>query len=195
MAVPALGTGMVNLAESADVLAITTDGSSFPPVGIDGGLNGTGTSYSANLLAGQQTWNGANFYFGPADIPDAVSGKTVSLPSGQYSTIRLLATAVNGSQASQTFTVTYTDGTTSSFVQSLSDWFSPRSFAGESKVLSTAYRNTSNGVKDSRMFWLYGYSFNLNPGKRVSAITMPKNRNVVVLAVTLAGSAASNTYR
>ena len=37
--------------------------------------------------------------------------------------MNLLATAVNGNQANQTFIVTYTDGTTSSFTQSVSDWF------------------------------------------------------------------------
>jgi hypothetical protein len=32
---------------------------------------------------------------------------------------------------------------------------------------------------------LYGYSFSLNAGKKVSSITLPNNRNVVVLAMSL----------
>src|SRR5205085_349466 len=42
---------------------------------------------------------------------------------------------------------------------------------------------------DPRPLALYGYSFNLPGGKTVSAITLPKNRNVVVLAVSLSSSA------
>jgi hypothetical protein len=167
------------------VTAIVTDGTSFAPVGLDDGLNGTGTAYSASLLGGQQTLGGTTLYFGSADVPDAVTGKTVPLPAGQFSTIKLLGTAVNGSQTSQTFVVKYTDGTTSSFTQSLSDWFTPQSFPGETKVLSMPYRDTSGGVKDNRTFLLYGYSFSLNQARKVSSITLPNNRNVVVLAISL----------
>jgi hypothetical protein len=152
---------------------------------LDGGLNGQVTAYSANLLKAQQTIGGTTFYFGPANAPDAVSGKTVPLPAGQYSTLKMLATAVNGNQASQSFIVTYTDGTTASFKQSLSDWFTPQSYAGESKAMSMAYRDTSTGLRDNRTFLLYGYSLTLNASKKVSSITLPNNRNVVVVAMTL----------
>jgi hypothetical protein len=182
---PAAGTTLVNLASVSNVTGIVTDGTTFAPVGLDGGLNGVGTAYSASLLGADQTLNGTTLYFGAANMPDAVSGKTVPLPPGQFSTIKLLATAVNGNQTSQSFTVTYTDGTTSSFVQSLSDWFTPQGFAGESKVLTMPYRDTSSGVKDNRTFLLYGYSFNLNAAKKVSSITLPNNRDVVILAISL----------
>jgi len=182
---PSAGTTPVNLASVFNVTGIAIDGTTFPPVGLDSGLNGTGTDYSASLLGTQQTLGGTTLYFGTPGVPDAVTGGTVSLPAGQFSTIKVLATAVNGSQPSQRFVVTYTDGTTSSFVQSLSDWFTPQNYAGESKVLTMPYRDTSNGVKDNRTFLLYGYSFSLNPAKRVSSITLPNNRNVVVLAISL----------
>jgi hypothetical protein len=83
--------------------------------------------------------------------------------------LKLLATGVNGSQASQSFIVTYTDGTTSLFTQSLSDWFTPRSYTGESKPVTMPYRDTSTGLRDNRTFLLYGYSFSLNSSKRVSS--------------------------
>jgi len=85
---------------------MVNDGSTFAPIGLDGGLNGVGTAYSAKLLGAQQIISGTTFNFGPANAPDAVSGKTVPLPAGQYSTLKLLATGVNGSQASQSFIVT-----------------------------------------------------------------------------------------
>jgi hypothetical protein len=164
---------------------MVTDASKFTGSGLDGGLNGQVTAYSANLLGAQQTVGGTTFSFGPANVANAVSGKTVPVPAGQYSTLKMLAMAVNGNQASQNFIVTYTDGTSSLFQQSLSDWFTPQSYAGESKALTMAYRDTSMGLRDNRTFLLYGYSLPLNASKKLSSITLPNNRNVVVLAMTL----------
>jgi hypothetical protein len=42
----------------------------------------------------------------------------------------MLAAAVNDNHASQTFTVTYADGTTTVVSQSLSDWLTPQNYAG-----------------------------------------------------------------
>jgi hypothetical protein len=190
---PSAGATLVNLASAFNVSGIVTDGTAFVTGGLDGGLNGVATAYSANLLGAQKTISGTTFYFGPANAPDAVSSQTILLPPGQFATLQLLATAINGSQQSQTFTVTYADGTTSSFVQSLSDWFTPQSYAGESKAVSMAYRDTGSGAKDNRTFLLYGYSFALSAGKQVSSITLPNNRNVVVLAISLTGSGTSST--
>jgi hypothetical protein len=74
----------------------------------------------------------------------------------------MLATGVNGVQAAQSFIVSYTDGTTSTFKQTLSDWFAPQSYSGESKAMTMAYCDTSGGLRDNRTFLLYGYSFTLN---------------------------------
>ena len=97
--------------------------------------------------------------------------------------MNLLATAVNGNQPNQTFVVTYTDGTTSSFTQSLSDWFTPQNYAGESKALTMPYRLLAIRSADNRTFYLYGYSFAINSAKTVKSISLPNNHNVVVLAV------------
>jgi hypothetical protein len=50
------------------------------------------------------------------------------------------------------------------------------------------YRDNSTGTTDGEVFHLYGYSFALNSAKTVRSITLPQNRNAVVLAITLAGS-------
>ncbi len=160
---------------------IATDGKSFST----GGLDGNGFAYSGKLLGATQTINGAKFNLGPASALDVVNSKTIVLPAGQFSSLKMLAAGVNGNQASQVFVVTYTDGTTSTFSQSLSDWFRPQNFPGESKAVTMAYRDTSKGKKDNRTFLLYGYSLGLNNSKTVSSITLPGNRNVVVLAITL----------
>jgi hypothetical protein len=173
----------VNLSAEFDVYGIYKDGSTYTT----GGLDGQGYSYSANLLTQSRVLNGMLFEFGPANEPDAVgcSGQTISLPQGKFSGLTLLGTGVEGNQASQTFTVTYTDGTTSQFVQSFSDWFTPEKYPGELEAVAMAYRNFDNGTKDQRTFNLYAHQFVLNSAKTVQSITLPSNPDVLVLAATL----------
>ena len=189
--VPSSGTSLVNLAPAYNINAMVLDGLPFAGGGLDGGLNGSSTAYSANLIGVQQTIGGALFYFGPANAPDAVSAKTVSLAPGKFSSISLVATGVNGSQVAQLFKVTYTDGTSSIFNQNLSDWFTPQAYSGETKAMTTLYRDNGQGQRDNRTFYLYEYKFVLNATKTVATITLPNNRNVVVLAATLSSPPTS----
>jgi hypothetical protein len=183
-AVGTTGTGTrVDLSSEFNLNGIYTDGTVYST----GGLDGTGYSYSSNLLKTSRVFNGTLLDLGPANQLDAVgsSGQVVSLAQGKFSSLRLLATAVEGNQKSQTFTVTYTDGTTSKFTQSLSDWFTPQKYTGESEGVAMAYRNFDNGTKDNRTFNLYAYRFALNNTKTVQSITLPNNPHVAVLAATL----------
>lgn len=159
-------------------------------------LDGVGFVYSANLLQSGLDLNGTQFTFGPANQPDAVSGnKTIPLPAGSFTTLQMLATGVQGNQASKTIMVTYTDNTTQQFVQSFSDWCSALngggcsstgSNPGESIAVAMPYRDSAGGP-DNRVFYLYGYSFNLNANKTVQSVTLPNDPDVIVLAMTLAG--------
>jgi hypothetical protein len=97
----------------------------------------------------------------------------------------MLATGVDGNQPNQTFIVTYTDGTTTTLTQSLSDWFTPQNYTGESKAATEAYRLTSSGASDNRTFYLYGYTLAINSSKTVQSLALPNNSHVVVLALTL----------
>jgi hypothetical protein len=81
--------------------------------------------------------------------------------------------------------VTYTDGTTTSFTQSLSDWHTPQNFSGESVAYAMDYRITHTGNIEPGAIYVYGYTFALDATKKVSRLTLPKNSNVVVLAVDL----------
>lgn len=171
----------VNLSASATRWGMVTDGTKFTT----GGLDTYGFAYSATLLTSSQTWNNATFAFGAPNTPNAVTNTTVALPNAPFSSIGLLATGINGGQTSKVFTVKYTDGTSATFTQSLSDWGSPANYTGETKVVSMAYRDTSNGTKGNSNFYLYGYSFALDKTKTVSSITLPNTTNVLVLAITL----------
>ena len=174
----------VNLASADNLDGIAITGTPIPGSGLDGG----GHAYAAALLGTSLTWAGSTFTFGGADTVDAVSSTSIALPAGSYTTLKLLATGVNGNQPNQTFVVTYSDGSTSTFTQSLSDWFTPQNYAGETRVLPMAYRITASGAKGNGPFYLYGYSFTLNSAKTVKSLTLPNNHNVVVLAVDLTPS-------
>ena len=174
----------VNLASSFNHVGIVTDGSTFSSTG---GLDRYGSALSGNLLGTSQTWLGSTFAIGPANVKDVVvaNGQTITLPAGQDVTLDLLATGVNQNQPNQTFTVTYTDGTKATFVQSISDWNTPQGYLRESQAIKMAYRDKSNGTKDTRIYYVYGYMLPLDSSKTVSSITLPKNVNVNMLAADL----------
>jgi len=186
---PTAATAVVDLSPSYNVSGSAVDNLPFTSGGLDAG----GRSYSGVLLGASQTVAGTLFSMGPMGLPDAVSGQTVTLPAGQFTSLKVLATGLNGNQLSQKFTVTYTDGTTAAFTQSMSDWFTPQNYSAESQAVTMNYRDNSTGTTDGEIFHLYGYSFTLTSAKTVRSITLPQNRNVVVFAVTLAGSATAAT--
>jgi hypothetical protein len=177
-----------------NVHGIYTDGSTFSKTG---GLDGDGNAYSSTVLGTSVTWNGTTFTFGTANSLDAWANTTIALPAGQFSTLTILAAAVNvtSTGTSQTLTVNYSDGTHTTFTQNFSDWFNPLGFGGESIAESTAYRNVYNGTKDTNgPFDIYGYSFAINPNKTVSTLTLPATRNVVVLAAALSTNCGGADY-
>jgi hypothetical protein len=182
-------TTTVSLGSAANIYGIFNNGSS--PT--NGGLDTSGYAYSANLLGASLTFHGIPYSFGTPGSANAASSTTIALPAGSYSALNFLGTAIYGNQTSQTFTVTYTDGTTSTFTQSMSDWGAPQNYTGETVASAMAYRLTPSGAQSTGQTWnLYAYSFALNSTKTVKSFTLPNVRNVTVVAVTLSGS-ASNT--
>ena len=178
------GTGTtVDLSSQYNLNGIYTDGTTYTT----GGLDGVGYSYSANLLGSSRVFNKVLFTLGPANDLDAVGceTQTITLPAGQFSSLMLLASGVEGNQASQTITVNYTDGSSSQISQSFSDWFTPQKYANELEGVAMAYRNFDDGTKDKRTFNLYAYRLLLNKAKTVQSISLPNNPHVVILAATL----------
>jgi hypothetical protein len=174
---------IVNLSSAANVNAHYSDGTTFPATG---GLDGVGSAYSSTLLGTSLTWSSTTFNFVAANALNGVRNKTITLPAGTFGSLLMLGTAVNGDQLSQTVKVNYSDGTSSTFTQTFSNWLNAsQAVAGQSIAKQMAYRNKSTGVKDNRVFNLYGYSFALTSGKTVSSLVLPANNNVAVLAVTL----------
>jgi hypothetical protein len=170
----------VNFASVYNREGIVTDGSTF-----SGGTDGDGNAYSTNLLGPSLNFQGNAYTFGAANINDVVSaaGQTIALPLGNDILLSFLAVGVNGNQTNQTFTVTYTDGSTQQFTQSFSDWEVFQNFVGQSVASSMLYTDISNGGALYRTHFVYGYSFNLNPAKQAASITLPNDSNLILLAM------------
>jgi ligand-binding sensor domain-containing protein/signal transduction histidine kinase len=165
-----------------NLIAFSEDG---VPFSSSASVDPQGHLYSANQLGSSVDWDDSTFKLGPIGGPNAVSGAPFSLPAGRYSTLKLLATGVNGKQESNVFAVNYTDGTASNYTQSLSDWKTPQYYEGESIAVTMPYRNVSDGTRQNHDYHLYGYSFVLNSNKTISSFSPPSDGNVVILAVAL----------
>ena len=181
----------VNLIKSYNAEGIYTDGTTFPA---DGGADGGGAAYSANLLhlsprSGETILVGpSQFYLAPANSRNVLygTGEPIALPAGEYTYLKLLGTAVQGDQTDQPVTITYTDGSTQTYKQSFSDWSSLSRYNNESLAIQTAYRDYNDGSQDQQAFNVYLYTLPLETSKTVKSLTLPNNRYVLVLAATLA---------
>jgi hypothetical protein len=172
----------VNLSSAYNVTGIYKDGAKFAP---EASLDGSGFALSEQAIRSEPVGDDVVFKLGPAGAPDVVTGKTVALPAGKFASLKLLAAGVNGNQEMQTFAINYADGTSSSFTQSLSDWSASGGLRGESVALRTPYRLSGDGSTDANPFIASAYSFTLESTKEVRSISLPSNRNVLVLAMTL----------
>jgi Putative phage tail protein len=185
---PVASTTPVDLSAAYNLIGIYSDGTTFSG---SAGLDGAGRALSSNLLGKIITFDGTPYKIAAANANNVVkcSGQTITLPAGKYQGIWMLITAVgpvNG-QLAQTFTVHFSDATTQTITQSVSQWIVPQGFPGEFPAFNgLAYRNTSAGTKDqSAPSYVYNFSANLTPGKTVSSITLPNNANLMVVAMSL----------
>lgn len=182
----------VDLSAYFSRLGLVNDGITF-----SGGLDGHGYAYSADLLGGGITAGGYTFNLGPANAPSAVSaqGQTIPLPAAPVSTAAFLGTGVNGNQLDQTFIVTYTDGSSDTFTQSLSDWGRPQNYAGETIAAAMSYRDKSDGTMNVHPYNLYLYSFAVDSTKTVASITLPADGNVEILALDVSAAPSAGAAR
>ena len=180
------GWTSVNLTSVANVDPYAASGA--PPA--SGGLDGAGNAFRTDLVGTSLTYNGATFTLCGANTACGVaSGVAIPLPAGKYSTVNFLATSEwygpAGYQGA-VFTVTYTDGTTTTYTQNISDMQSPQSYSGETTVSQTHYRVQGDGSNAYSAGWyIYGYTFALNSSKTVSSFTVPGTRDVQVLGLSL----------
>jgi len=154
----------------------------------NGGFDGEGSTYPASQIGAEVTVKNVRFIIGAAGGNNAVAcrGRDISLPEGNHHSIWLLASAIEGSHKDQEVVISYGDGTTTKFKQNFSDWYVPEGFPGEFRAIRSAYRNTADGSRDDRAFYVYGYGFKLDPSKSVISITLPSDEQIRVLAISMA---------
>ena len=80
--------------------------------------------------------------------------------------------------------MTYTDGTTATITQSISDWYTPQGYAGDRRPCHRLSRHVG---RDGQVgpFNIYEYTLPLDPTKAVSSVTLPEDGNVEVLAIDM----------
>jgi len=165
---------------------ITTDGT---PV-IGGGFDTVGYTYSWQALgSGAGVSNGkATFTFGLPNQPQTIvaAGQEIAVTQGAFGSINLAgAAAYYGAQPNVAFKLDYTDGSTETWTQSISDWAQQRQYAGETTLVTSQYRNQGDGTRDSRPVYLYSYSRAIPQGKTLKSITLPTNQNVRILDIKM----------
>ncbi|NBP79811.1 hypothetical protein EBU58_03665, partial [bacterium] len=188
----------------------------------DGASLGLQASSNSDFDFMQITWGGATFDLGPAPNHRSksnnrngnnnfvqASGQTIDLPIGGFSTLLMIGSAasqvepnpvVNPGQAlwNQVLTLKFTDGSTTTWTQTFTDWANGDTFnnnsppsgahlaaTNEALVATTTLVNLlgNNQSKDNR--FVYGYSFDIPAGKTLESITLPNNRNVGILGMAL----------
>jgi hypothetical protein len=186
------GTTSVNLAPYYNVSGIYDPGTTYTT----GGFDNDGYSYSSKTLSGSVVFNGLTFNLGPVNAKDAVygTGTAIPLPAGKFSSLYMLGAMVNNIPPAETFTVTYTDGTTTTLNQNMSDWFNAAGWPGESVINCSEKRNYQDGTQQSDSVCVYGYVITLDPTRIVQSVTIPNNRNIVMLAMDLQTPPVPGTF-
>ena len=171
-----------NLAAAFDDVGITDDGNANP-ANLNGGIDGDGSSYSAQALAAAGVvagkpfaTNGFSFNWPAPGTPDNVSanGQTILLGGGG-SRLGLLATAsyVAPGTFDGTVTVTYTDGSTASLPLAVPEWQRGYS-APATEVITMPYHNYAPVGRVDASTHVFLVSAALDPAKSVASMTLPQ---------------------
>jgi glycosyl hydrolase family 92 len=158
-----------------------------------GGFDDGGWAYSQNALSAagvnggiQVTADGLSYTWPTAAAGHAdnleVAGQTIPQPPGTSGAwLGLLGAATNaptdGSGIPGTVTVDYTDGTTAKATVAFSDWTlnggSAKPVAGDTAAVTTAYRNTASGGRDTVKAYVFSVKVPIDPSKTVASVTLP----------------------
>ncbi|MDH7603233.1 MAG: hypothetical protein QHI38_13930, partial [Armatimonadota bacterium] len=110
------------------------------------------------------------------------SGQKLNVEEGSYVAIHLLGAAV-GSEASGALVLNYVDGSTSVNIR-MSEWTEGPKL-GEAIGCAVRHLHSPNGDERGKKGYLYHYSIPVDPKRRLVGLTLPNNRNMRVIAITL----------
>lgn len=167
---------------------ITNDGYSFTD---SISYDGKGSTYSADAIDSSDIsqWEGPVFNI----QGDGVNGLNFTWANGQSikidgegsNMLTLFGSSVNGQLEDVNLTVNYTDGSSSNWIQSFSDWTVPSNYSGEAIYSTQSYMNVSDGTTDNTDNYIYAYQYSLEAGKEVESITLPFEYNLRVLDIAV----------
>ncbi|MDR3708849.1 MAG: sugar-binding protein [Capsulimonadaceae bacterium] len=112
----------------------------------------------------------------------AAHGQKIPVPRGTYRTAHILAASSSGTPITASIGMSYGSQTTSSTIE-LSTWSSAPSTA--SVGFRTSYRLLNGEVVDGTPCILVDYAVSVDPSNKLSAVILPDDPRVKVLAITL----------
>jgi cytochrome c len=158
----------------------------------DGNFDGGGWTFAAELLppavqenGGPVTLDEVDYDFGsPAEGQlnnVEADGQVITLPTGTYDELSVLATAHNG-DVQEDATIAYNDGTTAQVPLRFTDWAVTPKF-GEEIAIDMPYRHNGGGDTSPRVM-IFTQRVALEAGKQPDTLTLPANPKLHVFAVS-----------
>ena len=142
--------------------------------------------YSADFAKPDPVFEGVAYKYGSfADgAKNAVKcdGQTITLPQGQYASLRLLGSATQGNQTG-TFAIKYADGTKTEVKLTQVDWCS--SYTSDQKIVQAMDQRHRDGTDEFIKTYVFAYYLTPEAGKTVTGLILPKNVDLHVLAISL----------
>ena len=159
------------------------------------GFDGNGYYHYSEAIKSTIAWSGATFVLGP--VPDSrrplnnfvmaaiaimdyerdvilgYEAQIIHLPQGDYRWLYLAGAAANGNQPDQMLTLTFTDGTIDTWVQSFSDWCFPQRYQGETIIQKQTQWVNQVGNVHNQVNYVYGYAYQIPAGKQLASVTLP----------------------
>jgi len=139
--------------------------------------------YTVQTGSGPDSNHAVSFLYpaAKAGVPNVVgcSGQTITLPNGKYQAVHLLAAASDGIPITFSLSAQY-GNETASLPAIVADW----SAAPSVPAFTAAYYYTSAGAKPGAAT-LGDYRVALDPTKKLTAITLPNERGLKIVAMTL----------
>ena len=146
------------------------------------------SGYYTAQTGADETSNHAVSFLYPAvreGLPNVVActGQTISVPSGRYKALHLLAAASGGASVPASFGLQFGSETQPLSVP-IADWGTVPVGAGVTPAFTTAYRYTETGLKPLATT-LGDYTLRLDTGRKLTSLTLPNDRNIKIVAISL----------
>lgn len=139
--------------------------------------------YTVQVGAGADSNHAVSFLYpvAKAGVPNVVacSGQTLPVPSGKYQAVHLLAAAADGASVTTSLSAQY-GSETAPLPITVADW----SAAPPVPAFAASYYTTPAGAKPGPTT-LGDYRLALDPAKKLTALVLPNERSLKIVAITL----------